>query len=605
MRTPRIPLVVVLTIASLAALRASSHRDAPLIAVDPVADITDVYAFRSPEEPANIVLVMATYPFSDPAAGPAFTQFGSDVLYTLRIDNDHDAVEDIVYEFRFSDELRAPLFFYSYSGFPGGLVAPANSPPPVAPGAPLVAPTTQTLNDYGLHHRQRYTVTMIRDGVTTPIVNATGQPFFAVPGNVGSRTMDYDALALDGTYTSTNGIRLFAGQRDDGFFIDLGGVFDVLNTRNSLVMTPAQDAANANAAPDALSGFNVNAIALEIPIAQLTQTGQIEPPGSPAATIGVWATTSRPRITVRRDRQPNVNFEPWVQVSRLGLPLINETVIPLGAKDYFNRTPPRDDSQFLPFVRDPFIARLINAVTDGAVAIPAPPRNDLVTSFFSYSPPVAPPGTPPGPAADLLRLNTGVPPTPAGSTSRLGLLGGDPAGFPNGRRISDDVTDIALRLAAGTTLPLGDGVNVNDIPLPLTFPYLASPHSGRDHRHVDAGEDGDPTPTLVFSGLGADPLAPPPAGAVAWRTRNSEIEVTPSTPLGHIDGPFALPGAPNPLALPVGSPAALTNWVPVDVCLFIHLHGIFSGHFDPAPGPPTTVSACGHGALEWGMFATP
>jgi hypothetical protein len=268
---------------------------------------------------------------------------------------------------------------------------------------------------------------------------------------------------------------------------------------------------------------------------------------------------------------------------------------------------PRNDGQFADFFLDPALARVINALTNGAVAIPAPPRIDLLP-VVTYRPPIAAPGTPPGPVADMLRLNTGVLPTPGGG-NRLGLLGGDPAGFPNGRRVSDDVTDIALRLVVGGVLAapfpgyapgvndrLGDGVNVNDLPYFIKFPYVAQASSGRDRRHVDPGELGGggtpPDETLVFSGLGASPFAAPPAGAAAWRVRSPAIS--------HIDGPFALPGASNPLGLPVAAPGASmpgATWAPPDSgCSFFHLHGTFQGHPDPAS------TACGHGGLEWGTF---
>jgi hypothetical protein len=235
----------------------------------------------------------------------------------------------------------------------------------------------------------------------------------------------------------------------------------------------------------------------------LTKTGNVEPATSRAATIGVWATTSRPRVTVRRSPLPAVSGGNYNQVQRMGNPLINELLVGTGFKDRFSMDKPKNDAQFASFFLDPALARVLNALTGGALAIPTPPRTDLLP-VVTYAPPIAAPGTQAGPVADLLRLNTGVPPTqpPFNATNRLGLLGGDPAGFPNGRRVFDDVTDIALRLVAGGVLAgppfstspinsrLGDGVNVNDTDYRTSFPYLAEAPSGRKRRHVDPGEPG-------------------------------------------------------------------------------------------------------------------
>jgi hypothetical protein len=313
--------------------------------------------------------------------------------------------------------------------------------------------------------------------------------------------MDYEALFAAGTYSLPSGISVFAGTTDDAFWIDLGGAFDTLNTHITPVLSPSQDAALENFAADTVSGYAVNSIAIEVPISMLTRTGQIEPATSTAATIGVWGSTSRPRVTVRRSPLPAQSSGNFVQVQRMGNPLINELLVGTGSKDRFSMDQPRNDSRFASYFLDPALARVVNALTNGAVPIPPPPRVDLLP-VVTYAPPIAAPGTPSGPVADLLRLNTGVPATPPGSANRLGLLGGDAAGFPNGRRLYDDVTDVALRLVAGgvlagapfnassTNTRLGDGVNVNDVPYRTSFPYLASAPSGRDRRHIDPGEPG-------------------------------------------------------------------------------------------------------------------
>jgi hypothetical protein len=342
---------------------------------------------------------------------------------------------------------------------------------------------------------------MVKGGIATPLTGVG--PLFAVPANVGPRTMDYEALFEAGIYDLGAGLRVFAGTTDDGFWIDLGGAFDTLNTHVAPpVLSAAQDAAYVNLASDTVSGFAVNSIAIEVPIAMLTRTGAIEAPTSPSATIGVWATTSRPRTTVRRSPLPAASSGTWHQIQRMGNPLINELLVGTGFKDRFSMDQPKNDAQFASFFLDPTLARVVNALTGGAVAIPPPPRLDLLP-VVTYAPPIAAPGTPAGPIADLLRLNTGVPPTAEASINRLGVLGGDPAGFPNGRRLQDDVTDLALRLVVGGVLAapfpgfnpniggrLGDGVNVNDVPYRSGFPYLANAPSGRDRRHIDPGEPG-------------------------------------------------------------------------------------------------------------------
>jgi hypothetical protein len=342
---------------------------------------------------------------------------------------------------------------------------------------------------------------MVKGGVSTPITGAG--PFFAVPANVGPRTMDYNALFNQGIYTTNAAnVRVFAGTTDDAFWIDLGGAFDTLNTSKAPpVLSAAEDAALVNLASDYVSGYAVNSIAIEVPVTLLTRTGAVEAPTSTAATIGVWATTSRPRLTTRRAPLPAVSSGSFSQIQRMGNPLINELLVGTGSKDRFSMDEPKNDSQFATYFLDPSLARIVNALTGGAVAIPTPPRLDLLP-VVTYAPPIAATGTPAGPIADLLRLNTGVPPTPTTLQNRLGLLGGDPAGFPNGRRVVDDVTDIALRLVVGGVLAgppfssssintrLGDGVNVNDVPYRTTFPYLANAPSGRSRRHIDPGEAG-------------------------------------------------------------------------------------------------------------------
>ena len=483
---------------------AASHREAPITALDHKADITDFFAFVSYDDPTKVTFLLNVDPFLEPGNGPNYFPFDDNILYAIDIDNNNDALPHISFQFQFQTEIRAPGVFTGFVGADGGINAPANSPPPVNPGTPIVPPAITALDgpgSAGLSLRQTYTVMMVNNGVSTPLTNAAGGPLFAVPSNVGPRTMpNYQNLAQQGIYSLGNGIRVFAGTVDDPFYIDLGAAFDSLNFRMGAgggVLTAAQDADdNTNTAPDTVSGYNVNTIAIEVPIAMLTRTGTVLAASNPAATIGAWGTTSRPRITVRRAPLPGVTSGGWSQVQRMGNPLINELIIGTGSKDYWSMSFPKDDAQFAAFDLDPLLARVLNAVYQ--IAIPTPPRTDLLP-LVQYAPPIAASGTPPGPIADLLRLNTGVPPTAAANRRRLGLLAGDVAGFPNGRRVSDDVTDIAARVVAGVLNPafnvfpnnrIGDGVNTNDMPYQETFPYVAFAQSGRNRRHIDPGETG-------------------------------------------------------------------------------------------------------------------
>ncbi len=419
---PRLCLSAVLAFTALPIL-ASSHREAPIVALDQKADITDVYAFRSYDNASatpRVTFIMNVDPFLEPGNGPNWFPFDPDILYEIKIDNNYDAVEDVVLQVRFTTETRLPGVFQAYVGAGTGINTPANSPPPVAPGTPLVPPAVTALDgpgSAGLGQRQSYTVTLVKNGVSTPILNATGGPFFAVPVNAGPRTMpNYPALYAQGIYnTNIPGVKVWAGTADDPFFIDLGAAFDTLDFRlgaGNGVLSPAQDASNTNTASDTVSGYAVNSIAIEVPVAMLTNTGNVEAATSVNATIGVWATTSRPRTTLRRAPLAAQSSGAYSQIQRLANPLINELIIGTGSKDRFSMDVPKNDSQFAAFFLDPLLARVVNAAYGGAVAIPTPPRTDLLP-LVNYAPPIAAPGTPAGPIADLLRLNTGVPPTRA------------------------------------------------------------------------------------------------------------------------------------------------------------------------------------------------
>ncbi|MBM3801537.1 MAG: DUF4331 domain-containing protein [Acidimicrobiia bacterium] len=472
-----LPLRIALTVLALALVlcgtlpdwnvsRAANHREAPLTALDPKADITDYYAFVSYDDPNKVTFILSVDPLLEPANGPNYFPFDPDIRYAIKIDNDNDAVEDISFEFRFTTEIRLPGVFTGFVGAGNGIFAPAYAPKDLngnkPPTSAIVVPPAITSLDgpgsIGLGLRQSYSVTMVKGPSSRPsqrIELTAGQPVYAAPSNVGPRTMpDYPALARQGIYNVGNGIRVFAGTTDDAFWIDLGATFDSLNFRATGFALPGvlmdgQEADDTrNFASDSVSGYNVNSIAIGVPISMVTRTGTKVAATNPAATIGTWGVTSRQRVRVLpgtpgRETQ---NQGPWVQIQRMGNALFNEVIIGTGSKDKFSMSEPKDDAQFASFALDPLLARVLNAVY--GIPVPDAPRTDLLP-LVQYVPPIAAPGTTAGPVADLLRLNTGVPPTAASARKRMGLLAGDAAGYPNGRRLSDDVTDISARAVAG------------------------------------------------------------------------------------------------------------------------------------------------------------
>jgi Domain of unknown function (DUF4331) len=507
-----IALTTALFLSVPSGLFASSHREAPITALDRAGDVTDVYAFRSYGPSATIpkvTMIVNVDPLLEPANGPTFFPFDHNILYEIKVDNDQDGLAEITFQFRFSPPK------YDLPGIPVGLAGNDGGVDGVIP------PQISTFDNPGLNSRQTYTVTMVKNGVRTLLTNSDGSEFFVVPDNIGPRTLNYDALFNAATYTnlSVSGISVFAGTVDDPFFIDLGAAFDTFNFRNIPggsgvpgVLTASEDAARQNFASDTVSGYAVNTIAIEVPVAMLTSTGKVELATSPAATIGVWGTTSRPQETIRRSPLRDQQQGPFKQVQREGNPLINELVIGIGSKDRYSMDQPVNDSQFAHFFLNPAVVTVVDALygvlAPGALFSPPAPRTDLLP-LVQYMPPIAAAGTPPGPIADLLRLNTGVAPTPPASASRLGLLAGDPAGYPNGRRLFDDAVDITLRVAVGGVLAgnkcgsdhkqpcnvfpnnkLGDGVNMNDVAFHPDFPYVGDGPSGRNRRHIDPGEPG-------------------------------------------------------------------------------------------------------------------
>jgi hypothetical protein len=472
-------------------VRAASHREAPLIALDPTADITDVYAFRSWEDPSKAVFIMNVIPSQVPASGPNFFNFDDDVLYAFHFDFNADGnADDVTIELRFHTEIRSPFndLPIAYAGVDS------------VPGLPPAITALDGAGSEGLGLRQLYKVRIANakgQAVLDTSTDVGGRPLIAVPSNVGGRTMpNYDALAAQGIFDLGGGVRVFAGQRKETFYIDLGSTFDTLNfRRNPPILSDAEDA-DDTLDPFGLNDFqelNVSTIALEIPLSALP------------SLVGMYASTGRQKVEVRKTKGGSGNAGPFVQVARMANPLVNELIIGTGTKDRWNATDPATESQFLDFYQTPRLAAVLNLAF--GIPVPPTPRSDLVAVLLKYA------GQNPGtcatgnPCAELLRLDLSVPPTPAAEQKRLTVLAhdqdGNPtpdlAGWPNGRRPTDDVTDVAIRVVAGVLVPgptagfphnrLGDGVNYSAV-LPgtpdvtpngisTTFPFLPSPIAGR------------------------------------------------------------------------------------------------------------------------------
>jgi hypothetical protein len=462
---------------------ASSHREAPITALDRSADVTDWYAFVSYDHPDRVTMILNVDPLLEPANGPNYFPFDPNVLYEMKIDNNRDGVPDITFQFRFKTEIRQPDVF---TGFVGGIA-----------GIPPITSLTGNGSE-GLNLRQTYTVKMVTaDGNSIDLTD--GQTLYAVPSNVGPQTMpEYRKLFDQGIQDLGKDVRVFAGTISDPFFIDLGAAFDSLNFRMGVggVLSQQEDSDDThNYAPDSIAGYNVNSIVLEVPITMLTVDHKLHKAGDKDAVIGTYGATYRQRISVRRISTNGDAKAEWRQVNREGNSLINELIIGTGFKDKFSTDDPVNDKQFAKFVLNPLLAQLFASL---GIPVPPPPRDDLLL-LVQYEPPICPgcgkgDG---GPVADLLRLNTGIPPTKVGSQQRLGFLVGDDAGFPNGRRPIDDVVDIAARAVGGILVNptmygtrIGDGVQLSESGYNNNFPYVQPAHSGRDSHHVGPGQKG-------------------------------------------------------------------------------------------------------------------
>jgi hypothetical protein len=457
----------------------SSHREAPEISKDPVADSSDLYAFVSPDHPDTVTLIANYVPLQLPAAGPNFFEFGDDVLYEIHVDKNGDGRPDLTYQFRFRTELRNERTFLYNTG-------------------PI-----ESLDSENWNRRQFYSVTRVDEsGKRTVLAEKLPCP----PCNVGPLSIpDYGALADDAVHELDTGEKVFAGQRADAFFADLGAIFDLGTLRPFQQLHVAGKAVFAEAGEpvNALDKFNVHSIAIQVPLSHVRRNGKKKVRGrDAAAVIGVWTSASRRQVQVRQGKKnDDVYVGPQVQVSRLGNPLFNEVIVPMALKDTWNGLAPAEDKRFAEFVEQPELAALLPALypevfpeLEKLVAAKTP-RADLLAILLTGIPDGLIPGFQNSTGdvqADMLRLNTAIPPNK--EESELGVLGADLAGFPNGRRIKDNVVAISLRAIAGATVPLvddtftpdeavaqlSDGLSAKDSSAKLLkrFPYLGLPFDG-------------------------------------------------------------------------------------------------------------------------------
>jgi hypothetical protein len=456
---------------------AASHRNGPLLLEDQTANLNDLYVFRSYEQGRSnsLVMSMSVQGFQNPDNGPSYYKFSDSVLYRFNINNARglDGNPDIQVDFVFQTQLRPNPTFVSYFG------------------------TLKSIDDPGIYLYQTYVV-VVRNLATNTgtyfTTDVNGHVLSVAPPNLGPKsTPAYEAtLGHPSVFTLANGMRVFAGPRDDAFFFDSGATFDTLNFRAPApVLSGAADTGPGPIYPNAVDGFagyNISLIAVEMPINMATVDGTI--PTNPAnadAKIGVWASTLRQLVTIRPTPADPINYGEYVQVDRVGNPLTVEALIPLPMKDYWNRSAPSNDQQFAQYIGNPFFSSgILNGVF--GVSVPPAPRTDILGVFVP----------------DIMRIDLTIPPTPPGSQSRLGPLAGDNAGWPfGGRRPIDDVVDIGFRALAGVLVPgyggapnnqLGDGVNENDVPLQNVFPFHAPPHAGYLHSQEN-GTNGQGTAT--------------------------------------------------------------------------------------------------------------
>ncbi len=463
-----------------ASAQASSHREAPNIAMNPTVDATDLYMFRSYEAGRGaFVTILANYiPFQDPQGGPNFYMFNPNALYEIHIDNNGDGVEDLTFQFRFTNTSKGTALTV------GGKQVKI----PLIDSGPITG-----VNPAALNVRETYTLGLVRgtrrSAAATAVTNATGgaSTFDKPVDNIGDKTFGsatgYAAYANQHIYSitipgCTTPGKVFVGQRKEPFYIAVGKIFDLFN------FNPLGPEIGAN--NNDLEAKNVSTLALELPISCITTASE--------PVIGAFTTASLRQGRLLSGKPGSglnkVSLEggAWTQVSRLGMPLVNEVVIGIDDKDRFNASKPKDDvANFADYVTNPTLPALIQTLFPTALAPTNFPRTDLLTVFLKGLKTLNQPAN--VVAAEMMRLNTSIAPVAVGAQNSLGAAAGDNAGFPNGRRVGDDVTDIAIRVMAGATpltpsfntginAQLGDGVDGNDVPYLDAFPYLGLPHSG-------------------------------------------------------------------------------------------------------------------------------
>lgn len=460
--------ILTLALIATASTFAASHRNGPLLLEDQTANLNDLYVFRSYEtgKSDRVVMSMSVQGFQNPDNGPSYYKFSDSVLYRFNVNNSRglDGNADLQVDLVFQTQLRPNPTFVSYFG------------------------ALKSIDDPGIFLYQTYVVVVrnLKTGQGSYYdKDVNGHALSVAPPNLGPKTTpNYEAtFGQASIFTLPNGMRVFAGPRDDAFYFDSGATFDTLNFRTPApVLAGSADTGNGAAAPasvDGFAGYNISLIAIEAPISQLTANAAVPTdPKDPNAKIGVWAATLRQVITLRPSPSDPINYGEYVQIDRVGNPLTVEALIPLPLKDYWNRSEPANDQQFAKYIGDPFFASgILNGVF--GLKVPPAPRADIMGVYIP----------------DITRIDLTIAPTPVAQQQRLGPLAGDNAGWPfGGRRPIDDVVDIGFRALAGVLVPgygvapnnqLGDGVNSNDVPLQAKFPFHAAPHSGYKHSGIE------------------------------------------------------------------------------------------------------------------------
>lgn len=479
-------LAILPALALTAPALASSHREAPGISADPVADNTDVYFFRDPADPSRLVMISNWIPLEEPAGGPNFSHFGENIRYEFNVDSNGDGIEDLVYRVEFTRHVRNGNTFLQNTG-------------------PVLTPSDPAQNVY-------YTYSVKKCAGPSPnqeICATLGNDLLEAPNNVGPKSFPNGYASGSGInstyYPIDDSTIVFAGPRAEGFYVDLGMIFDLINFRPGTL--PGDHGGGTNST----AGYNVHSIALSVPIGKLTANGAAPTDtADPNAIVSMWSSTWR------------YTSGAWKQVSRLGNPLVNEVIVPLGMKDVYNATYPKDDlANFGTYVLNPELAGILHALF--GISVPPNPRTDLLALVQGLAGLTQRPGEV---ISDQLRLNVAVPPTALSDINRLGVIAGDNAGYPNGRRVQDDTVDIALRVVAGVLVEgfnispnnaLGDGVDGPDVPYRTSFPWLAAPHSGYDRIHANSAQlqNGRFTASVTWTAADGRTGTAVPVGVVA------------------------------------------------------------------------------------------